>query len=262
MFRKTRSGGPHGQRAYAIGDVHGRLDLLDDLLAKISADNEGREPARTTIVFLGDLIDRGPHSAEVVERLLHYRPPFAETVFLMGNHEEVLLRILAGETDLLANWMKFGGAECARSYGVDPAGLKYRDRARALALLKRAIPKDHVDFLSSFADSASFGDYLFVHAGIRPGVALGDQVPQDLRWIRGPFLEDDTDHGTIVVHGHTISQSIEVRGNRIGLDTGAYSSGILSAVGVEGDDRWFIQTGVEPDGEPRVDRVANFSDAF
>ena len=115
LFGKTRSGGPKGQRAYAVGDIHGRLDLLDELLGKIGADNRARPPARTTIIFLGDLIDRGPQSAEVVERLRNYRPPFARAVFLMGNHEEVLLRILAGETDILPDWMRFGGAECVRS---------------------------------------------------------------------------------------------------------------------------------------------------
>lgn len=261
LFRKTQSGGPKGQRAYAVGDIHGRLDLLDELLGKISADNLARPAARTTIIFLGDLIDRGPQSAEVVERLRQYRPPFARTVFLMGNHEEVLLRILSGETDILSDWMRFGGAECVRSYGIDPVELQCRDQASALKLLRRKIPKEHVKFLGSFADTASFGRYLFVHAGIRPGLALADQLPQDLRWIRSPFLDDDTDHGTIVVHGHTISKDIEIRDNRIGLDTGAYSTGVLSAIGIEGEDRWFIQTGAAAPRDAGAGRVANYSDA-
>jgi serine/threonine protein phosphatase 1 len=260
LLGKARSGGPKGQRAYAVGDIHGRLDLLDELLGKISADNLSRPQARTTIIFLGDLIDRGPQSAEVVERLRKCRPPFARTIFLMGNHEEVLLRILEGETDILPDWMRFGGAECVRSYGIDPVELQCRDRASALKLLRRAIPKEHVKFLGSFADTASFGQYVFTHAGIRPGVPLGDQTPQDLRWIRSPFLEDETDHGSIVVHGHTISRDIEIRDNRIGIDTGAYSTGVLSAIGVEGDKRWFIQTGT-PARDASPARVANLSDA-
>jgi serine/threonine protein phosphatase 1 len=261
LFGKVESGGPKGQRAYAVGDIHGRLDLLNELLGKICADNLARPAAQTTIIFLGDLIDRGPQSAEVVERLRNYRPRFARTVFLMGNHEEVLLRILEGETAILPDWMRFGGAECVRSYGIDPVELQCSDRASALKLLRRKIPKEHVKFLGSFADTASFGRYLFVHAGIRPGVPLSEQEPHDLRWIRSPFLDDETDHGAVVVHGHTISKDVEQRDNRIGLDTGAYSTGVLSAIGIEGEDRWFIQTVAAPDRDLRSARAADFSDA-
>ncbi|HJR83185.1 MAG TPA: metallophosphoesterase family protein [Sphingomicrobium sp.] len=253
--------GPAGHRAYAIGDIHGRLDLLDRMLEKIETDQAARKPARTSIVFLGDLIDRGPQSAGVVERLRNYRPSFAKTVFLMGNHEEVLLRILAGEMDILPDWLRFGGAECARSYGVDPADLECREPAAALRLLRRAIPKEHIKFLSGFADTASFGGYLFVHAGIRPGVPLDRQAGKDLRWIRGPFLEDESDHGRIVVHGHTITEEVDERRNRIGLDTGAYWSGVLTAVGLEGDERWYLQTPSASPAESGAVRVANFSEA-
>ena len=261
MNRNGRAMGPAGHRAYAIGDIHGRLDLLDRMLEKIEADQAARKPARTSIVFLGDLIDRGPQSAGVVERLRNYRPSFAKTVFLMGNHEEVLLRILAGEMDILPDWLRFGGAECARSYGVDPADLECREPAAALRLLRRAIPKEHIKFLSGFADTASFGGYLFVHAGIRPGVPLDRQAGKDLRWIRGPFLEDESDHGRIVVHGHTITEEVDERRNRIGLDTGAYWSGVLTAVGLEGDERWYLQTPSASPVESGAVRVANFSEA-
>ena len=257
--RKTGALGPKGHRGYAIGDIHGRLDLLDEILAKIAADDADRSPARTTIIFLGDLIDRGSQSAQVVERLRNFHPPFAKTVFLMGNHEEVLLRIMAGETDILPDWMRFGGAECARSYGMDPVDLECRDPASALRLLRRSIPKDHLEFLSAFADTASFGKYLFVHAGIRPGVPIAKQTAQDLRWIRNPFLDDETDHGRIVVHGHTISEEVDERHNRIGLDTGAYWSGILTAIGLEGNERWYLQTG-GADARSVPDRVANVSE--
>jgi serine/threonine protein phosphatase 1 len=241
-----------------VGDIHGRLDLLNEILERIAADNADRKSARTTIVFLGDLIDRGPQSAEVVERLRAYRPGFAKPIFLMGNHEEVLLRIMAGETDILPDWLKFGGAECARSYGLDPVDLECREPSAALRLLRRAVPKDHVKFLSGFADTASFGKYLFVHAGVRPGVPLAKQAAQDLRWIRSPFLDDSSDHGRIVVHGHTISNDVDERPNRIGLDTGAYWTGVLTAVGLEENDRWFLQTAALPEAQS-VARVANVS---
>lgn len=260
LFRSGGSAGPKGHRLYAIGDIHGRLDLLDELLGQIASDNKSRKPARATIVFLGDLIDRGPQSSGVVERLRTYRPSFARTVFLMGNHEEVFLRIMGGETDILADWLKFGGAECIRSYGIDPLDLESREPAAALRLLRRAIPKEHLKFVSGFVDSASFGEYLFVHAGIRPGVPLAHQAPQDLRWIRAPFLDDKSDHGRVVVHGHTISERVDMKPNRIGIDTGAYWSGVLTAMGLEGDDRWFLQTGSKQ-AEAPPPRVAKLSAA-
>ena len=260
-FRKDRPVPQDRQRAYAIGDIHGRLDLLDDILQRIEADDAKRPEAKTTIVFLGDLVDRGPQSAQVVERLRRYRPEFASTVFLMGNHEEVLLRIVGGETEVIGDWLKFGGAECVRSYGVDPADLQCRSPSDVPRILRQAIPKEHLKFLASFVDTASFGRYLFVHAGIRPGVSLSHQIPQDLRWIRQPFLENDSDHGRVVVHGHTISESIEVKANRIGIDTGAYRTGILTALGVEGEERWFLQTGDVDRLRAALGRVANLRPA-
>ena len=235
--------GPDGYRAYAIGDIHGRLDLLEILLAKIEADIVSRPRSENFIVFLGDLIDRGPDSAAVVERLRTYGPGDATTVFLSGNHEEVMLRILAGERGgLLADWLKFGGAECLASYGLDPTALATKGEAAALKAIKAAIPKTHAEFLASFADTFRFGDYLFVHAGIRPGLGIADQSQADLRWIREPFLQEDTDHGFVVVHGHTISSKVEERPNRIGLDTGAYRTGVLTALSVEGNERKFLDT--------------------
>jgi serine/threonine protein phosphatase 1 len=251
---------PAGRRAYAVGDVHGRLDLLDELLRRIESDNAARPPARVTIVFLGDLIDRGPDSAQVVERLRRYRPTFAKTVFLMGNHEEVLLRILSGETSLLADWLRFGGADCARSYGMDPKEME-TDGATAVKLLRQAIPNEHARFLESFVDTASFGKYLFVHAGIRPGVPLSHQQPQDLRWIRLPFLDDETDHGCVVVHGHTITETVDERENRIGVDTGAYRTGVLTALGLEANERWFLQTRATEESTDLGDGVAKYQHA-
>ena len=234
---------PDGWRGYAVGDIHGRVDLLDRLLADIERDNYARKPCRTLIVFLGDLIDRGPTSAEVVERLRTYRRPGVETAFIAGNHEEVLLRLLTGERGLMRHWLKFGGGQCLRSYGLDPVGLDRIGETAALAQLCDAFPPAHEKFLAGFADTVRFGDYLFVHAGIRPLVDLLLQRQADLRWIRDPFLSDATDHGFMVVHGHTISERVVERPNRIGIDTGAYRSGVLSAIGLEGANRWYLDTG-------------------
>jgi serine/threonine protein phosphatase 1 len=235
--------GKAGARAYAVGDIHGRLDLLDDMLRLIDEDMTSRRPKKTFIIFLGDLIDRGPDSAGVVERLRTYRPLGAKPVFLGGNHEEVLLRILAGDKGVLPSWLKFGGAECAESYGIDPDRLRRMDEESALRLVRSAVPRSHIEFLDSFADTFRFGDYLFVHAGIRPGLALEDQDRHDLRWIREPFLSDAKEHGFMVVHGHTIVERVIEGPNRISIDTGAYHSGVLTALAVEDDRRWFVATG-------------------
>jgi len=234
--------GTPGYRAYAVGDVHGRLDLLEELLAKIHAELQHRPAGKTLLVFVGDLIDRGPSSAHVIERLRTYRREGIHPVFLLGNHEEVLLRILRGDAELITKWRWFGGSECLESYGVDPAQFTQLNDEEALELVRNAIPKEHVQFLESFVDSCRFGDYLFVHAGIRPGIELNQQRQSDLRWIREPFLFDDSDHGFVVVHGHTISEEVDERPNRIGIDTGAYRTGILSALGIEGNERWLLAT--------------------
>lgn len=249
--RGNPSGAP-GYRAYVVGDVHGRLDLLEDLLAKVHADLQHRSARKTLLVFVGDLIDRGPCSAHVVERLRTYHREAIEPVFIMGNHEEVLLRILAGDAELIGQWSLFGGGECMQSYGIDPDEVARAGVEEALALIRSAIPKNHIKFLESFVDSCRFGNYLFVHAGVRPGVPLERQSQSDLRWIRQPFLLDQSDHGFIVVHGHTITRDVEERPNRIGIDTGAYRTGVLTALAIEGESRWFLDTrppsaGASPD---------------
>ena len=253
MFNSSSRDLPKGvrrQRAYVVGDVHGRLDLLDELLARIHADLDQRPSRKTMLVFVGDLIDRGPNSAQVVERLRTYRHPGVRTAFILGNHEEVLLRILAGEAELIDDWRRFGGAQCLESYGVDVGELIGRDDDAQLEIVREAIPKAHAEFLGSFVDTCRFGDYLFVHAGIRPGVELEQQLQSDLRWIRQPFLHDRRDHGFVVVHGHTISSEVEERPNRIGIDTGAYYSGVLTALAIEEGDRWYIDTKATAAAEP------------
>lgn len=242
--RTTSPSGARGRRAYAIGDIHGRLDLLEALLEEIHADLSARPAEETLLVFVGDLIDRGPHSAQVVERLRTYRRDGVRPVFLLGNHEEILLRVLRGEAELIRSWLRFGGTECLKSYGFDARRLADLRDEEALAAIRGAIPSQHVSFFESFCDTCRFGDYLFVHAGIRPGIELEAQRQSDLRWIREPFLSDETDHGFVVVHGHTITESVDEQSNRIGIDTGAYRSGILTTVGIEGRERWFLDTRV------------------
>jgi serine/threonine protein phosphatase 1 len=244
-FMQANDQGPtaaRGYRAYVVGDIHGRLDLLDRLLAEIERELAARPSRKTLLVFLGDLIDRGPSSAQVIDRLRSYKLAGVRPVFLLGNHEEVLLRILDGDTSLVPSWLRFGGAECLKSYGADPRQIAALDEAHVLAAIRQAIPPEHQEFLRSFVDTCRFGDYLFVHAGIRPGVSIDQQLQSDLRWIREPFLFDDTDHGCVVVHGHTITPEVEERPNRIGIDTGAYRTGILTALGLEGRERWSLDT--------------------
>ena len=243
--RKQENGPPHaprGYRAYAVGDIHGRLDLLDQILAAVEQDAERRPARKTLVVFLGDLIDRGPDSRGVVERLRTYRHDRLKPYFLAGNHEEVLLRLLAGELGIIDSWLKFGGAECLASYGADPAVLVGQSERTALAIVRKVIPEEHAIFLGSFADTLKFGDYLFVHAGIRPGLDLTLQTQSDLRWIRSPFLEHEEDHGFMIVHGHSINDTIDERPNRIGIDTGAYRTGVLTALALEGKERWALNT--------------------
>jgi serine/threonine protein phosphatase 1 len=243
---------PDGRRVYAVGDVHGRDDLLQDLLAQIEADDAGRAPASTTIVFLGDLIDRGPQSRQVIERLSTYRHPRIDLAFVFGNHEEVLLRILDGETEFLDDWLRFGGKEFVQSYGIDPAKLASAAPRPSLDRLRAAIPSPHRAFLEGFADTLVCGDYLFVHAGIRPGIPLHRQSHQDLRWIRQPFLEFGGRHEHFIVHGHTISAEVDERHGRIGIDTGAYAHGTLTAIGLEGERRWYLQAMARQDATASI----------
>jgi serine/threonine protein phosphatase 1 len=245
--------GPPGSRAYAIGDVHGRLDLLEELLARIEADNEARGAAKTYLVLLGDLIDRGPDSAGVIERFVSHPPRWARPVYLQGNHEEFLLDILNGQEDTVAHWLTYGGYECAASYGVSQGSTLNATSHEIVERLRAAVPPSHIEFLGKMADSFRFGDYLFVHAGIRPGVPIAEQSQRDLRWIREGFLDCPDDHGVVVVHGHTIVDKVEQLSNRIALDTGAYRTGVLTALGIEGGERWFLEARAPVDADaPRA----------
>ncbi len=240
----ARPSGPPGKRAYAIGDVHGCDDLLDGLLDLIAADEDRLPPcADTYIVFLGDLIDRGPHSAQVIERLRTTDWDHVKPVFLMGNHEEMLLRVLGDEPDIVHDWLYYGGYQCAQSYGLEIGSMPTMAPRDVVDLLRSAVPRAHVDFLRSFVDSFKFGDYLFVHAGIRPGVPIDRQALEDLRWIREGFLDVSRGDGLVVVHGHTITDRPVLEEGRIGIDTGAYKGGGLTAVRVEQETCAFLHKG-------------------
>jgi serine/threonine protein phosphatase 1 len=233
---------PDGERLYAIGDIHGRLDLLNVLLAKIEADDAARPAAKTKIIILGDLPDRGPDSRGVIEKLMRMSATSADIVFLMGNHEEMMIRTYQGDRQIAGTFDKTGGKATMLSYGVPEELYDAWDLGELAVNAAQYIPADHIEFLNSFDDMYRAGDYLFVHAGIAPGIAIEDQNPAELRWIRRSFIDSTVDHGVMVIHGHTITEDVDIRPNRIGIDTGAFNSGVLTAIGLEGSDRWFIAT--------------------
>jgi serine/threonine protein phosphatase 1 len=236
---------PAGHAVYAIGDIHGRLDLLDDLLVRISEDAKGyRADQQRDVVFLGDYIDRGSESRGVVERLLADPLSGFSKVYLMGNHEEAMLAFLDGQSDGL-DWLSFGGLETLLSYGV-PLRSMPRSEDAVLSLrqsLVEAVPRRHVDFFRSCILHHDAGDYVFVHAGVRPGIALEGQNPTDLLWIRDDFLRSKVPlPGRIVVHGHTICDLPQNREHRINIDTGAFVSGRLTCLVLRGTERRFLST--------------------
>lgn len=233
-----------GERVYAIGDVHGRLDLLRRLLRAIEADaSRDADGGRTRIVILGDLVDRGPHSRQVLEllRFLERRDP-ERLVVLPGNHEDMLLASTAGDAEAQRVWLKTGGDATLRSYRLDPAeftGLSPAERGR---VLRRTVGTDMIGWLEARPLAHQSGDYFFCHAGVRPGVPLNKQRREDLLWIRREFLGSDRSHGAVIVHGHSVTDEAQVAHNRINVDTGAHRSGELTAVGLQGPCRWFLST--------------------
>lgn len=232
---------PAGQRVYAIGDVHGCAAELERLLAAIEADHYARSPAEPQLVFLGDLIDRGPDSAGVVRRTRTLCEA-GDARLLMGNHEELLLLARSGDRQAARLFTDVGGIATLRSYGITEEEAMSGSFADLSALMQERLPAGDMAFLERGEEQIAIGDYLFVHAGIRPGVPLDRQSPKDLRWIRREFLESRSDHGMMVVHGHTITDAVEELPNRIGIDTGAFATGRLTALGLEGGERWFIDT--------------------
>lgn len=237
---------PAGQRVYAIGDIHGRLDLFEALIASIEHDDSEAGTAATTIILLGDLVDRGPDSAGVVGRARHWQMK-RDVRILCGNHEEMFLKSFEN-ADMMRHFMRHGGKETVLSYGVDRKALATSSVEEAQELMLRSVPIEERAYISSFENIIRIGDYVFVHAGIDPEISIDDQRNQDLRWIREPFLSHSEPYGMVIVHGHTISDEPEDKGNRIGIDTGAYASGKLTALVLEGSRRRYIEAVQSKDG--------------
>jgi serine/threonine protein phosphatase 1 len=235
---------PEGTRVYAIGDVHGRLDLLQDLHQQIRYHAREYPVGRAVVVHIGDYIDRGYQSRQTVDYLLGSPLSGFDTVNLLGNHERTLLEFL-GDTSVGPGWLRYGGRETLFSYDIawdrDLAGDE-TCLQRIQNELRRKLPEEHRRFFSALPLTHLEGDYLFVHAGIKPGVPLERQVPDDLLWIREEFLNSTADHGKVVVHGHSISESPVLRPNRVGIDTGAFATGRLTCLVLEGNERRFLST--------------------
>lgn len=245
LFRKakpvdTAPRVPSDVRVYAIGDIHGCNDAFGRLLSAIDADHAARPAKRQIIVLLGDLIDRGPDSAGAVERAMELAQSGREVRLIAGNHEELLLRACDGDDRALRIFARHGGRETALSYGIEPARYDNADFDDLPELLDAYVPVAHRTFLGRMEEVVVIGDYAFVHAGVRPGVALIDQTGEDLRWIRNRFLDHTEPFERFIVHGHTITEGVDEQPNRLGIDTGAYLGGPLTAVGLDEDQRWFL----------------------
>lgn len=237
---------PPGRRVYAVGDVHGRFDLLETLLERIESDAANHPGPDNVLVFLGDYVDRGPNSKAVIERLSRPAPRDFELICLKGNHEEMMLDFLEGVGESVV-WLRNGGRETLKSYGVTEPNLYVSpitdsDVEEARQFMRTKIPGSHVDFLSTLDLMHVEGDYLLVHAGVRPGIALADQKEQDLIWIRREFLDSREDFGKVVIHGHSIARKPTLAANRIGIDTGAWRSDVLTCLVLDGEDQRFLST--------------------
>jgi diadenosine tetraphosphatase ApaH/serine/threonine PP2A family protein phosphatase len=231
---------PEGMRIYAIGDIHGRLDLLEQCQAKIVADVRNTGHLKIVQIFLGDYIDRGSNSKGVVDFLLQPAPAAWDRICLKGNHEAMVPKFLA-DPQVLDLWSRNGGLETLHSYGagiVKQPGEGSHHRIREK--FAQNLPDTHQHFFSTLQLSAEFGDYFFVHAGVRPDVALEDQEEEDLLWIRKEFVTSKVDFGKVIVHGHTPSKQPEVRFNRINIDTAAWMSGQLTCLVLEGAQQRFL----------------------
>ncbi len=234
---------PPEWRLYIIGDIHGRLDLLARLCGGIEKDAARYPHRKKELIFLGDYVDRGVNTKGVIDFLLTQLPPDFALTFLCGNHDESFRRFLDGESELLQGWMLLGGSATLASYGVNPfrAGASENPDDVRTELLEK-MPPDHKVFLDNLELAAVRGDYYFVHAGVRPGVPLERQKPEDQMWIRQVFLTATDDFGKVIVHGHTITPKVTVKRNRIGIDTGAYATGHLSCLVLQDTLRELLST--------------------
>lgn len=233
---------PEMCRIYCIGDIHGRLDLLLRLHDLIRADATGYQGSLTCI-YLGDYVDRGMESRGVIDCLLQQPLDGFDAVHLLGNHEQAMLDFLQ-HPHAVAGWLGFGGLATLHSYGVpiEREG-RYGDLEELRDDLSSRLPATHLEFLRSLQLSYVAGSYCFVHAGLRPGISLDEQRPDDLLWIREDFTLNAARHEYVVVHGHTIVPAVEFRPNRIGIDTGAFHTGVLTCLVLEGADQRLLQTG-------------------
>lgn len=233
--RRRRAKLPEGIRIYAVGDVHGRVDLLDRVFSSVDSHLAAHPITRPVQVLVGDYIDRGHASREVLDRLIARGAEEHETVFLKGNHETFIFEFLRHPAHLKA-WSLMGGIETLMSYGLTPPINSDDTAQKELALAFRSrLPDSHRIFLESLRTSFTCGGYFFSHAGVRPGVALSKQREEDLLWIRDEFLLHEEDFGKIVVHGHTPVREVDIKFNRINIDTGAYATGRLTCLVLEGD---------------------------
>lgn len=233
---------PAGQRVWAIGDVHGRRDLLDLLLDRIEAHERPLAAADVSLVFLGDLVDRGPDSKGVMERVAQLRAGARPVRVLRGNHDDVFQRAVAGDVRALRYLIQIGGRSTVTSYGIGDEDYDALDFPELTQRLVELVPAAHVALLEAMETSVEIGDYLFVHAGIRPNVPIAEQTAEDLCWIRGEFLDHRRPFEKFIVHGHSITAEPDIRSNRIGIDTGAYDSNRLTAIVLEGTRRAVIST--------------------
>lgn len=237
---------PAGVRVYAIGDIHGRADLLTTIHKSILNDAKtANGEMKLVLVYLGDYVDRGMESRQVIEMLITSPLPGFETVFLKGNHEDALLTFLE-DSSIGPDWFPIGGDACLYSYKVSPhnslpAAKKFKQLQKSF---KDVFPDDHLSFLSNLKLSYESGDYLFVHAGVMPSRALSKQTAEHLMWVRSEFTRDRRNYGKIIVHGHTVTDKPDIRANRIGIDTGAYATGHLTCLILEGTKRRFLSTRV------------------
>jgi serine/threonine protein phosphatase 1 len=224
---------PEGIRIYAFGDIHGRSDLLKEMFTVIDADLARSPVSRPIEVFLGDYIDRGPDSAQTLDLLIE-RSHYRETVFLKGNHEAYMLEVLR-DPSKIEDWRQFGGLQTLMSYGIQPTlNPDAAEQADLISALAEVINGDHLSFLQGLKPSFVCGDFFFVHAGVRPGIPLKEQQENDLLWIRNEFLDSDENFGKFIVHGHTPVREPDIRPNRINIDTGAYATGKLTLLTIQG----------------------------
>jgi serine/threonine protein phosphatase 1 len=225
---------PKGTRVYAVGDIHGRVDLLNKVFKRIDADAAGSAESNAVEIYLGDYIDRGPASREVLDHLIA-RSRTHKTVFLKGNHETYPFEFLNNPA-FLREWGQLGGLETLMSYGLrPPVNAGSQEQIEIARAFDNSLPAAHRSFLENLRPFVCYGDFYFVHAGVRPGVALERQQDEDLLEIRDVFLNCEDDLGKIIVHGHTPVFEPEFRPNRINIDTGAYATGRLTCLAIGGD---------------------------